>query len=172
MQVHSDGVGRGSTFRVALPRLLAGAPPAVEVASERPQETAPSAGPRLRILLVDDNVDAVEALAELLELGGHEVALAHDCAQALERVAHFSPELAILDIGLPEVDGYGVARALRERLGERSPVFVALTGFGQGEDRSRSEAEGFQRHFVKPVALEELEAFFRGLRPGSERGAA
>ena len=97
--------------------------------------------------------------------------MAHDSAQALARVEHFTPELAILDIGLPEEDGYALARRLRERLGVQAPVFAALTGFGQGEDRARSEAEGFGRHFVKPVALEELEAFLRELRP-AERGAA
>ncbi|WP_370459150.1 ATP-binding protein [Aggregicoccus sp. 17bor-14] len=160
VQAQSAGPGRGSTFRVWLPRLAAGGEPAAAPAPARDETGAP----RLRILVVDDNVDAASALGDLLELGGHQVRVAHDAQGALRAVEGFSPQVAILDVGLPEVDGYALARRLREHLGAAPPAFAALTGFGQGEDRRRSTAEGFQRHFVKPVRLQELEAFFRELR--------
>ncbi|MCP3139127.1 hybrid sensor histidine kinase/response regulator [Pyxidicoccus xibeiensis] len=177
VELHSEGPGTGSTFTVWLPRHTAAEPPAEAppareeragqeaVAAEAPLAAKP------RVLLVDDNVDAAEALADLLEMSGYPVAVAHDHRQALQRLESFTPDVAILDIGLPEVDGYGVAASLRERLGEASPVFAALTGYGQREDRSRSEAAGFQHHFVKPVRLEELVAFLEQHRK-SRRGAA
>ncbi|MFP2910761.1 response regulator [Pyxidicoccus sp. 3LFB2] len=118
----------------------------------------------LRVLVVDDNVDAAEALGDLLELSGYTVALAHDHREALRRLDSFTPDVAILDIGLPEVDGYGLAALIRERLGARSPSFAALTGYGQQEDRRRSEAAGFQHHFVKPVQLADLVAFLESRR--------
>ncbi|MFP2932162.1 ATP-binding protein [Pyxidicoccus sp. 3LG] len=165
--LHSEGPGRGSTFTVWLPRHTA----AVESPATQEDRPAQAPCPRRpppprswRVLVVDDNVDAAEALADLLEMSGYSVAVAHDHRQALQRLDGFTPDVAILDIGLPEVDGYGVAASLREHLGEASPTFAALTGYGQQEDRSRSEAAGFQRHFVKPVQLEELVTFLEAQR--------
>lgn len=170
--VHSDGPGRGSTFTVWLSRHAAPLEPPAEQPPP-PSDLRPAAKRTapLRVLVVDDNVDAAEALGDLLEMSGYTVALAHDHRQALQRLDGFTPDVAILDIGLPEVDGYGLAALLRERLGDASPVFAALTGYGQHEDRARSEAAGFHRHFVKPVALTELVAFLEGGHP-SRRGAA
>jgi DNA-binding response OmpR family regulator len=123
------------------------------------------------VLVVDDNVDAAELLAELLDMNGYEVAVAHDCAEALSQLEAFRPRLVLLDIGLPGVDGYGVAERIRQRLGESSPVFAALTGFGQEEDRARSRAAGFLQHFVKPLDIDDLLAFVQSLRT-RQRGAA
>ena len=97
--------------------------------------------------------------------------MAHDCAGALSQLESFRPRLALLDIGLPGVDGYGVAERIRQRLGESAPVFAALTGFGQEEDRARSRAAGFLQHFVKPLDIDGLLAFVQSLRT-LRRGAA
>ncbi|QSQ20051.1 response regulator [Pyxidicoccus parkwayensis] len=166
--VHSDGPGQGSTFTVELPRHTA----PLEPASAPPPPPRPAAKPvPLRVLVVDDNVDAAEALTDLLEMSGYSVAMAHDHRQALQRLDVFTPDVAILDIGLPEVDGYGLAMLIRERLGDASPTFAALTGYGQHEDRARSAAAGFHRHFVKPVELADLVVFLEEARQ-PRRGAA
>ncbi|WNG15843.1 ATP-binding protein [Cystobacter fuscus] len=171
VELHSEGPGRGSTFTLWLPRHVQAELPVLEVV--RNASVSHTAAPEhaMRVLVVDDNVDAAEALAELLGLSGYEVAVAHDWAGALSRVEDFRPEMALLDIGLPEVDGYGVAERIRERLGQASPVFAALTGFGQETDRARSAAAGFRRHFVKPIDIDELTAFIESLRP-ARSGAA
>ncbi|AKJ04976.1 signal transduction histidine kinase [Archangium gephyra] len=173
VEAHSDGPGQGSRFTVWLPRhAQAEAPRPQEPRREPvPLEAATARENRIRVLVVDDNVDAAEALAELLDMSGYEVAVAHDCPQALERADAFRPEVALLDIGLPLVDGYGVAERLRERLGGASPVFAALTGFSQDGDRSRSQAAGFRHHFVKPIDIDELIAFLESLR-SARSGAA
>jgi signal transduction histidine kinase/CheY-like chemotaxis protein len=169
--VHSEGPGRGSTFTLWLPRHAA--PPELSAAPAAAPAPPPAEPARAkpRILVVDDNVDAAEALADLLEMSGYTVAVAHDHRQALQRLDTFTPEVAILDIGLPEVDGYGLAALIRERLGDASPTIAALTGYGQQEDRRRSEAAGFHHHFVKPVQLTELVAYLDSLRQ-PRRGAA
>ena len=100
------------------------------------------------MLVVDDNVDAAETLGEMLTLLGHEVAIAHDGPQALTVVQGFTPDVALLDIGLPVMDGYELAARLRERLPVR---LAALTGYGQEHDKTRSLEAGFHAHFVKPV---------------------
>ncbi len=133
------------------------APLAVEAVPARP----------MRVLLVDDNLDAAEGLADLLEMSGYEVVVAHDFPEAQKQAEAFRPHVAILDIGLPDVDGYAVAERLRERLGEESPVFAALTGYGQEGDRARSNAAGFRRHFVKPIDIDELLTFLETVRPAS-----
>ncbi|WP_257452856.1 ATP-binding protein [Archangium lipolyticum] len=168
IEARSDGPGRGSSFTVWLP----GHEEAVEQStpSERREELPPATGDAsgepLRVLVVDDNVDAADGLADLLELSGYQVAVAHDCTEALSRVDALRPHVALLDIGLPDVDGYGVAERIRERMGEASPVFAALTGFGQDGDRARSHALGFRHHFVKPIDFDELNAFLEAQRPG------
>lgn len=169
VEARSKGSGRGSTFTVWLPaHVQAEAPPSREARREEPASPGAEAmsGKALRVLVVDDNVDAAETLAELLGLSGCEVAVAHDGPQALRGVESFHPEVVLLDIGLPgSMDGYEVAVRIRERLGESSPVLAALTGFGQDGDRARSAAAGFRRHFVKPIDLDELQAFIAALRP-------
>lgn len=126
----------------------------VQVSVEQ-MSSALDASARRRVLVVDDNVDAAEMLAETLRMVGFEVQVALDGPSALERAAPFAPDLVCLDIGLPGIDGFEVARRLRE-LGGRAPKLIAITGYGQRDDRARSLAAGFDRHMVKPVDLDAL----------------
>lgn len=165
VEAASDGPGRGSQFTIVLPRapspVLAGsgdaeirvAPPASSVLP-RPQRD--SGTHERRILLVDDNVDAADALAELLRSYGHSVKTAYDPTAALEEAARFRPAISVLDIGLPVMDGYELARQLRARAADWQCVLVALTGYGQNADRERSRAAGFDHHFVKPLRPADL----------------
>jgi two-component system, OmpR family, response regulator len=113
--------------------------------------------PARRVLLVDDSVDAAEALSMLLETLGHEVRTMHDGTSALAIVDEFRPEAVILDIGLPGMDGFALARELRKRPSTRDVLLIALTGYGGDEDRLRARAAGFDHHLVKPVAFVDLE---------------
>jgi CheY-like chemotaxis protein len=109
-----------------------------------------------RILLVDDNDDARELGAMMLERAGHEVVTAADAVEALELVKDFVPDVAVLDIGLPVLDGYELAQRLRHALGDARLRLIALTGYGQAHDRERSARAGFDRHLVKPIDPREL----------------
>ena len=109
-----------------------------------------------RLLVVDDNYDAAETLAGVLCERHHTVKVAYDGPSALALVDEFVPDVAVLDIGLPVMDGYEVAARLREKLGPSAPAFIALTGYGQAKDHARSRAAGFREHFVKPVDIEAL----------------
>ncbi len=124
------------------------------------EATAPiqtvTAGARRRILLVDDNEDAAELLSMLLADAGHTVQIAHDAATALSLAPDMAPEVALLDIGLPVMDGYQLGSELRRRLGPRTPALVALTGYGQEKDRQRTADAGFAAHLVKPIDPEQL----------------
>ncbi|MGD9904926.1 MAG: PAS domain S-box protein [Vicinamibacterales bacterium] len=142
VDVHSDGPGRGTTFTVRLPR-GAVAPAAVEAPAR------PADGSGRRVLIVDDDRDNAEALAMFLRLEGHEVSLAGSGEAALDAAAHAQPDVVLLDVGLPGIDGHETCRQLRA-LGSTSLV-VAVTGWGQAEDRARTSAAGFDRHLVKPV---------------------
>jgi PAS domain S-box-containing protein len=159
----SEGLGRGSEFEVRLPTLSgarrAQAAPAVE-------ELAPP-GPR-RILIVDDNEDGAQSLAELLELGGHETHKANDGYQAIEAAERLRPDLVLLDIGLPRMNGYEVCQRIRQQPWGRDLAVVALTGWGQEEDRQRSREAGFDAHLVKPVDYDHLAQVLASLR--SARG--
>lgn len=148
----SPGIGWGSTFTVRLP--LA---PAITAASTRtapPPEPASSSPSHHRVLVVDDNVDGAETLAMLLELSGHEATTAGSGPAALEVARAWHPELVFLDIGLPGMDGYEVARRLRTDPATAGLVLVALTGWGSEEDKRRSKAAGFDLHLIKPVGPE------------------
>ncbi len=151
VEVTSAGIGSGSQFRVTLP-CLAGV-------SDRPAPTA-SAEPvtRLacRILVVDDNDDAAQATAVLLELAGHEVKAVADGHDALASAPIFAPHVVLLDIGLPGIDGYAVARQLRAIDEMRSSCLIALTGYGQPADRERANEAGFDHHLTKPADPDEL----------------
>jgi signal transduction histidine kinase/ActR/RegA family two-component response regulator len=168
VEAASEGVGRGSVFTVRLP-LLPEARVPVAPEDTRPEPEVLDAS--RRVLVVDDNVDAAELLAEVLELDGHEVVVAHDGLAALERVGSFAPEVVFLDIGLPGLDGYEVARRVRQRPGGKALKLVALTGYGQASDRQRSREAGFDVHLVKPVELDTVRALVadaggsRGMRP-------
>jgi CheY-like chemotaxis protein len=109
------------------------------------------------VLVVDDNMDAAGTLAALLEQGGHTVRLAGNGLQALDMAREFQPDIAFLDIGMPGMSGYEVARAYRQLPGSESAVLVAVTGWGAEEDRARSRAAGFNLHLTKPVAMAEID---------------
>jgi PAS domain S-box-containing protein len=148
----SDGPGLGSEFVVRLPsstRPVADARPAEAHAVLR--ALAPQ-----RVLLVDDNRDGAEMIATLLAAAGHDVRVANDPAEALREAETFYPQIAILDIGLPVMDGYALGGELRERLGRNSLILIALTGYGQEQDRRRSQEAGFALHLVKPVDTDTL----------------
>ena len=147
----SGGVGAGCEFVVRLPAI---APPA-----SRPDVTRPpreSNGRRARILLVDDNIDTARGMGRLLNLLGHDVRTAHDGPSALEAAREYRPEYVPLDIGLPGMDGYEVARRLREDEWCKDVVIVAISGYGQEEDRRRSKQAGIDHHLVKPIDHEAL----------------
>ncbi|HET6576512.1 MAG TPA: response regulator [Fimbriiglobus sp.] len=151
VEARSDGPGRGSEFVVRLP-VLAGAPPAAAV----PQPGRPTAACGLRVLLVDDNVDGADSLAALVRLAGHDARVAHDGPGALATAAAFRPQVVVLDIGLPGLSGYEVARRLRANLDLSGAVLVAVTGYGRDEDREQAREAGFDHHLVKPVDFAQL----------------
>lgn len=122
-----------------------------------------------RVLLVEDNPDTADSMVLLLEMLGHRVDLAPDGASALGLAASRRPEVMLVDIGLPDIDGYEVARRIRDDASFASVLLVAVTGYGQREDRERALAAGFDHHFVKPVDPDELDAFLARCRMGSDR---
>ncbi len=144
---HSEGQGHGSEFVVRLPILIE-VPKAPQFPS--PDGDNPSQMPR-RILVVDDNRDAAKTMAILLRLTGNDVEMAHDGMEAVERAETYQPDLILLDIGLPKLNGYAVCRAIREQSWGKEIVMFALTGWGQEEDRRKSKEAGFDGHLVKPV---------------------
>jgi CheY-like chemotaxis protein len=160
----SGGNGLGSEFLIRLPVMTNdsvrgenganGRAAAFESDGPSGGDTAPQI--RRRILVADDNSDALESLATLLELGGHEVFSAANGALALEAAERNLPEVALLDIGMPKLDGYEVARRIRAQPWGRSMTLVALTGWGQESDRRRSGEAGFDSHMVKPLDLDKL----------------
>jgi PAS domain S-box-containing protein len=160
----SAGVGMGSTFTVCLPRLLA-----LDRGNDSPapnpllrESTAP-----LRILVVDDNVDAASMLSMLLESSGHEVVVEYGSHAALERARIEAPQVCILDIGLPEMDGNELAQRLRALPQTADSVLIAVTGYGQDSDRGQTFAAGFDHHLVKPVDTKKLSAILGSYRSGS-----
>ncbi len=148
----SAGPGRGSTFEIRLPTIAA-------PMESRKKSTPPSVEPK-RVLVVDDNVDAAASLAAFLQLDGHQAEAVYSAKGALEAIATFSPDVVLLDIGLPEMDGYEVAK--RIRAGGSSVRLVALTGYGQAEDIQRAHSAGFDAHLVKPVDFVALERTISG----------
>jgi signal transduction histidine kinase/CheY-like chemotaxis protein len=162
IEARSGGRNCGAEFVVRLP---AACKPGTAGRSTDTKSAYDSPAASLRILVVDDNVDAVTTLAALLGMHGHEVRTAHDGLQALDVMKEFTPDVAILDIGMPKMNGYAVAARIRECMGENQPLLVAITGWGQEEDRLRSKAAGFDHHLVKPVDPSVLLALLRGSRP-------
>jgi signal transduction histidine kinase len=157
----SAGPGQGSRFTVRLPRTNAGLPaPAIQSACA---PRAPAGA--LRILLVDDNVDAALMLKDVLELGGHEVAVEHDPYCAIERAARQQPDVGVLDIGLPGMDGHALARHLLAQPATQHMVCIAITGYGREQDRDAALAAGFQHHLVKPVDVAQLTSLLARLHP-------
>jgi signal transduction histidine kinase/ActR/RegA family two-component response regulator len=148
----SAGPGRGSTFEIRLPTVAA-------PKEGRKKSTSRSAAPK-RVLVVDDNVDAASSLAAFLQLDGHQAEAVYSAKGALEAIASFGPDVVLLDIGLPEMDGYEVAK--RIRAGGSGVRLVALTGYGQAEDIERTHSAGFDAHLVKPVDFGALERTLSG----------
>jgi PAS domain S-box-containing protein len=147
VSAHSDGLGRGSEFTVRLPSFT----PSPAIVRVEASEGHRVAARGQRVLVVDDNRDGAEMISDLLVEAGYEVRLAADPSQALSVAEAFHPQIAILDIGLPVMDGYALARELRARQPEAPPLLIALTGYGQDQDRRRSADAGFMLHLVKPV---------------------
>jgi CheY-like chemotaxis protein len=155
LSAYSDGPGRGSEFVVKLPARERSAPESAGDAGLPASAAAPSGW---RILVVDDNADALELLVEELRLLGHDVVDAEDAERALTLACSARPEVALLDLGLPEMDGYELAQRLREIDGLAGIKLVAISGYGLGSDRARSAAAGFDEHLVKPVSIDAVQA--------------
>ncbi|MFO0910870.1 MAG: ATP-binding protein [Isosphaeraceae bacterium] len=151
IEAHSDGPGRGSTFTVRLPLALK---PDSAPTDDRPRPT--STGKGTRILVVDDNADTAAAMVQLLSMLGNHVISADNGPEALDSAHAFHPDLILLDIGLPGMDGYQVAQALRKDASLDQTVIIAVSGYGQEDDRRRSQAAGFDHHLVKPVDFDQL----------------
>jgi PAS domain S-box-containing protein len=162
----SAGPGKGSTFTVRLPAV-----PARDAAAAGPAVGGggPSGGPGRRILVVDDNRDSAESMGEMLQLFGNEVALAHDGVEAVERAGAFRPQVILMDVGMPRLNGYEATRRIREQPWGKGVAIVALTGWGQEGDRSKSRAAGCDGHLVKPVSLADLQ---RVLAEVGQRGVS
>ena len=154
VSARSGGPGQGAEFTVRLP-ICPAASTEAPAPTLAPLDISPSIE-RRRILVVDDNIDAAESLALMLGYLGHETIVAHDGPSTLEAAAAFQPELVLLDIGLPGLDGYEVARRLRAERTLRGAILVALTGYGQEEDRRRARRAGFDHHLTKPVDHDRL----------------
>jgi PAS domain S-box-containing protein len=159
VEAHSAGLGQGSEFIVRLPVV----PPASNKPPSLPASPASMSSQSLRVLVVDDNRDSATAVAMLLRVSGHEVRIAHSGETALEAATEFHPNAVLLDIGLPEMDGYEVARRLRQNPQLKNVRLIAATGYGQETDRQRSQEAGFNAHIVKPVDFEELEELLRNI---------
>ena len=158
--VHSTGLGQGSEFTIRLPIL-------VETPQPPPEPTAgePTPTTARRILVVDDSRDSATSLARLLNLTGHETHTAYDGLEAVEAAATFRPDVILLDIGLPKLNGYEACRKIREQPWSKDIVIVALTGWGQDEDRRKSKEAGFDGHLVKPVDHAVLTKLLAELQP-------
>ncbi len=161
VEASSAGHGFGSEFTVRLPVLVS---PTSESRPSGDDQESLSASARRRILVADDNEDAATTLAMVLELMGNEVRVVNDGLEAVEKAAEFKPELILLDIGMPRMNGYEACRRIREERGDSEVVIVALTGWGQDEDKQRSKDAGFDHHLVKPVDPEELEKLLAELQ--------
>jgi CheY-like chemotaxis protein len=150
----SPGVGRGSTFTVTLPVVEAAVPPA----PFRQSDQSITASQLLRILVVDDNLDSATSMAMMLELLNHEVRTAYDGLNAIEQVERYRPDVVLMDVGMPRLDGYEATRHIRAQTWGRDVVIIALTGWGQEDDKARSHEAGCDGHLTKPVSLPDLQS--------------
>jgi signal transduction histidine kinase len=154
VRAHSEGPGQGSRFQVCLPL----AEPSTSTPEQAAPADAPSTHPGMRILVADDNVDAAATLATLLEMMGHEVRHVHDGEAAVRETEAFDPQLVLLDIGMPTINGYDACRQLRAAEHGKHRTIVAVTGWGQPQDVQRSKDAGFDQHLVKPIDIDKLTA--------------
>jgi len=170
IEARSPGPGSGSVFTIRLPRSIMIQSTEVD---EMRMEVAPVAGgSRLKVLVADDNRDAADSLALLLEMNGHEVVIVHCGEDALRLARDAAPQAAILDIGMPDLTGYEVARRIRAESWGHGLVLIAVTGWGQKEDKARATVAGFDHHLTKPVDLDHIEALLRGAHPPTGRAAS
>lgn len=160
VEARSAGLGKGSEFRVYLPILEDHQPARFPSASKKEKQ-------RRKILVVDDNRDISFSLAMILEIIGHDVATANRGAEALALMEKYRPDIVLLDIGMPDMDGYEVCRRIRETSYGRETIIIALTGWGQEEDRRKSQEAGFDAHLVKPLDMEKLKLLLDDLEKGS-----
>ena len=147
IEAHSEGLGRGSEFRVYLPRTVR-TPGASE---KNPDDGQVKSASTRRVLVVDDNRDAADGLALFLEIAGHDVAVAYNASDALSLADRAHPQVLLLDIGMPGMNGYELARKIRDRPWSARSILIAITGWGQEEDKRRAEQAGFDRHMTKPI---------------------
>ena len=154
VHAESDGLGQGSAFAICLPRTAADA--TFDPTPETPRAAAPGHDDGLRVMVVDDNVDAAQMLAALLEVQGHAVSVEYDGRGALDRARRERPDVLLLDIGLPDIDGYELARRLRAQPENARATLVALTGYGQRQDREEARQAGFDHYLVKPADMGEV----------------
>jgi len=163
----SSGPGRGSTFTIHLPESCVVGDMMIPVAgTTAPLSESSAPGPRCRVLVADDNNDAAESLGLLLNIDGHDVLLAHTGQDALDLASREQPDACILDIGMPGMSGYDVARELRAKDWGKDMLLVALTGWGQGSDVARAMDAGFDRHYTKPVDIAEIQRVIAKLGNG------
>lgn len=160
VEANSEGLGHGAEFVVTLPRTTRAIEQTAPIEAARTSEPPPATRTK-RVLVVDDNRDACELLAMGVRVLGHQVELAYDGQSALQRVEDFTPDVCLLDIGLPEMSGHELARRLRARFPEHRMSLVAVTGYGSERDRADSLAAGFDLHLTKPVSFEDLAPLFR-----------
>jgi CheY-like chemotaxis protein len=163
----SEGLGKGSHFLITLPRA---GPTQDEFKAPEDLPSEGDARRAIRALIVDDNIDAAVSLSLLLQLGGHTTCLAHSGAEAVEMVADFKPDIVLLDIGLPGMDGYEIARAIRGLPILNQPVLAAVTGWGTPEDRLRAKQAGFDEHLTKPVDISTIELLLTTLASRRTQG--
>jgi CheY-like chemotaxis protein/anti-sigma regulatory factor (Ser/Thr protein kinase) len=154
VEAHSAGVGQGAEFRVDLPRLQS---PGQHDSDSVVEASAPTAVCR-RLLIVEDNPDIADTTATMMAMAGHTVRCARDGMQALAEAQSFEPEVVLLDVGLPELDGYQVARRLRQLPQTRQALIIGLTGYGMPADRQRGREAGFDHHLLKPADPNEMRA--------------
>jgi CheY-like chemotaxis protein len=153
VEAHSPGLGKGSEFVLRLPLALEDKKQKPQSVTDRQNAATPVS---CRILVVDDNQDSADSIAILLRTMGNEVRSAHDGLEAVDAAAEFQPDIVLLDLGLPKLNGFDAARRIREQPGGQERVLIALTGWGQEEDRCRTKDAGFDHHLTKPIDFEVL----------------
>jgi CheY-like chemotaxis protein len=164
VEAKSDGPGRGSEFVVRLP---------VDVEASKPQksdgdEEPTAAKSSLRILIVDDNRDGADSLGMLLRIMGNDIRTAYDGQEGVDVAGEFQPEVILFDIGMPKLNGYEACRSIREQSWGKGVVLIAVTGWGQDDDRRRSHEAGFDHHMVKPVDPKALMEMLAGLQAAKD----
>jgi CheY-like chemotaxis protein len=163
----SAGLGRGSTFTLRLPAVAA----PVREAAVAPEISEGDENPALRIVVIDDNRDAADMLAMMLGLDGHQTRVEYDPVAGLDTLRDFAADVVFCDIGLPQMDGYEVARRIKADTAHSQPILVALTGWGSQEDKNRAKAAGFNFHVTKPVAPEAVRALLHEVVAGPGPGS-